>query len=166
MTYRKQYQPSDIKNGRCPSCNSKRLLIKGSTVECNNCGTTIGKTFSKYGAKKQEYNGSIYDSKFEAGVAEYADTLVAAGEIKEVQRQVRIPLEAYGVKIFTYIIDFVFIHNDGHKEYVEAKGYETDIWKAKWKMLEAKLAIEEPTSEMTLLKQRNFNHSYRRTGNA
>lgn len=156
MVTRKQYKPDDIKNGQCPKCFSKRLLYAKGKVTCDNCGTTIGKTFSKYGAKKQEFNGNMYDSKFEAGVAEYYETLLIANEIKEVKRQVRIPLEAYGIKVFTYIIDFILIHHDGHKEYVEAKGYETDIWKAKWKMLEAKLAIEEPTSEMTLLKQSNF----------
>ena len=156
MVYRKQYQPDDIKNGQCPVCGSKRLLYQGGKVKCDNCGEVIGKTFSKYGAKKQEFNGNMYDSKFEAGVAEYYETLLIAKEVKEVQRQVRIPLEAYGVKIFNYIIDFIIIHHDGHKEYVEAKGYETDLWKAKWKMLESKLALEEPLSEMTLLKQSNF----------
>lgn len=153
MVYRKQYQPSDIKNGKCPRCLSKILRYEKGAVTCGNCDLEIGKTFSKYGAKKQEYKGNIYDSKFEAGTAEYFDTLLTAGEIKEVQRQVRIPLEAYGIKIFNYIIDFIIIHHDGHKEYVEAKGYETDLWKAKWKMLEGKLALEEPTSEMTLIKQ-------------
>lgn len=153
MTYRKQYKPDDIKNGKCPNCSSKRLLYKSSKVTCDNCGTEIGKTFNKYGAKKQEYAGKVYDSKFEAGIAEYYDTLLMAGEIKEVQRQVKIPLEAYGKHIFNYIIDFVIIHNDGHKEYAEAKGYETEIWKTKWKMFEAKLALEEPGSELTLIKQ-------------
>lgn len=162
MVYTKRYQPQDIKNGKCPRCFSKRLLYSGGKITCDNCGETIGKTFSKYGAKKQEYKGNIYDSKFEAGTAEYYDTLLIANEIAEVQRQVRIPLQAYGVHIFNYIIDFIVIHHDGHKEYVEAKGYETDLWKAKWKMLEAKLAQEEPTSEMTLLKQGNMPRRKRR----
>ena len=156
MAYTKKYQPDDIKDGKCPECESKRLIYQGGKIKCYNCSTTIGQTFNKYGAKKQEFKGTIYDSKFEAGVAEYYDTLLVANEVKEVLRQVRIPLEAYGKKIFTYIIDFIVIHHDGHKEYVEAKGYETDLWKAKWKMLEAKLAVEEPLSEMTLLKQGTF----------
>lgn len=156
MSYVKRYQPADIKNGRCPNCNSSRLLYQGGKVKCDNCGTEIGRSFSKYGAKKQEINGRIYDSKFEAGGAIHYDTLLKAGEIKEVIPQFKIPLEAYGKHIFNYYIDFLIIHLDGHKEYVEYKGYETDLWKAKWKMLGAKLALEEPTSEMTLLKQSNF----------
>lgn len=153
MAYIKRYEPKDMKNGKCPKCHLKRFKYSKGSITCDNCGTTIGKQFSKYGAKKQEYAGNMYDSKFEAGTAEYLDTLLMAGEIASVDRQVRIPLEAYNVKIFNYIIDFVVTHHDGHKEYVEAKGYETDIWKAKWKMLEAKLALEDPTAEMTLLKQ-------------
>lgn len=156
MTYLGQYKPQDIKHGKCPSCGSSRLVYTGNAVTCNNCSTVIGKTFSKYGAKKQVYNNQRYDSKYEAGVAQYLDTLLKAGEIKEIQRQVRIPLEAYGKHIFNYIIDFIVIYPDDHKEYIEAKGYETDLWKAKWKMLEGKLALEEPTSEMRLLKQSNF----------
>lgn len=153
MVYRKQYQPNEIKNGKCPRCLSKQFLHSGGNITCQNCGLPLGKTFNKYGAKKTAFKGKIYDSKFEAGTAEYYDTLLGVGEIKEVQRQVKIPLEAYGVHIFNYFIDFIVIHHDGHLEYVEAKGQETDVWKAKWKMLEGKLALEEPTSEMTLIKQ-------------
>ena len=153
MAYIKRYKPQDIRGGKCPECKSGLFLYSKGAVTCRNCGYKIGKQFSKYGAKKQEYNGNMYDSKFEAGTAEYYDTLLLANEIKQVQRQVRIPLEAYGKHIFNYIIDFIIIHNDGHKEYVEAKGYETDLWKAKWKMLEGKLEKEDPTAEMTLLKQ-------------
>lgn len=152
----KRYQPADIKDGKCPNCGSRRLLYSGTAVTCTNCDTTIGKQFSKYGAKKQRYNGHDYDSRFEAGVAQYYDLLLRSGEIISLERQVRIPLEAYGVHICNYIIDFIATYPDGHKEYIEAKGYETDVWKIKWKMLEAKLAIEEPTSEMTLLKQGNM----------
>lgn len=152
MVYQKRYKPGDIKNGKCPRCLSRRLLYSKGKVVCNNCGAVIGKTFSKYNAKKQEYNGHKYDSKYEANVAQDLDTKLATGEITEVQRQVRIPLEAYDKHIFNYIIDFIAIHPDGHKEYIEAKGYETDLWKTKWKMLEAKLAIEDPSAEMTLLK--------------
>lgn len=151
--YTKRYKPEDIKDGKCPECGDKRFLYRGSFVQCTNCGEKIGESFNKYGAKKQEYKGHKYDSKFEANIAQDLDLKLNAGEILEVQRQVRIPLYAYGIKVFTYIIDFIVKHKDGHLEYIEAKGYETDIWKAKWKMLEAKLAKEEPTSEMTLIKQ-------------
>jgi hypothetical protein len=156
MVYQKKYKPDDAKIGKCPRCLSTRLLHSKGKITCDNCGKEIGNTFNKFGAKKQAFKGNIYDSKLEANVAEHYDTMLNAGEFKEVLRQVKIPLQAYGTHIFNYFIDFILIHHDGHKEYVEAKGQETDLWKAKWKMLEGKLALEEPTSEMTLLKQGNM----------
>lgn len=156
MVYQKQYQPNEVKKTKCPRCLGSQFLTTGSKRTCHNCGYLMEKTFNKFGARKQQYKGTIYDSKFEAGTAEYLDMQLSSGQVKNVLKQVKIPLFAYEVKIFNYIIDFVVIHHDGHKEYVEAKGYETDLWKAKWKMLEAKLAIEEPDSVMTLLKQGNM----------
>lgn len=153
MVYKKQYLPDDIKDGRCPKCGNNCLLYSRGSVTCKNCGTTIGKTFNKYGAKKQEYRGQIYDSKFEVSVAEDLDTKLALGELAEVKRQVRIPLEAYGVHICNYVIDFIATKKDGTNQYIEAKGYETDAWKLKWKMLEAKLAIEDPSAELMIIKQ-------------
>jgi transcription initiation factor TFIIIB Brf1 subunit/transcription initiation factor TFIIB len=154
--YRKVNQPDAAKTAECPECKSKRLLYQSGKLKCTNCGHVIGATFNKYGAKKQEFKGHRYDSKFEAQIAEDLDTRLLAKDIKAVDRQVRIPLEAYGKHIFNYIIDFVITHNDDTKEYIEAKGYETDLWKTKWKMFEAKMNIEEPTSVLTIIKQRSY----------
>ena len=151
--YTQRYKPESIKKAICPECKGTSFLYSKGKVVCQNCGEVLGKTYNKYGAKKTTYNNHKYDSKYEASVAEDLDLRLRVGEVKEVQRQIKIPLEAYGKHIFNYYIDFIAIHNDGHKEYIEAKGQETDLWKAKWKMLEAKLATEEPASEMTLLKQ-------------
>lgn len=160
--YRKTFAPDQPKDGECPKCHSKRLLFSRGVLSCSNCDYVIGKTFNKYGAKKTEYNGHRYDSKFESQIAQDLDTRLKAKDIQEVERQVKIPLEAYGKHIFNYIIDFVITHNDGHKEYLEAKGYETDLWKAKWKMLEAKLELEDKTAEMTLLKQGSHKKSQKK----
>jgi uncharacterized Zn finger protein len=151
--YRKTTKPDAAKTAECPRCTSKRLLYQGGKLKCTNCGEVIGAAFNKYGAKKTEFNGHRYDSKFEAQIAEDLDLRLRVGDIKQVERQVKIPLEAYGTHIFNYIIDFVITHNDDTKEYLEVKGYETDLWKTKWKMFEAKVAIEEPTSVLTILKQ-------------
>ena len=43
---------------------------------------------NKYGAKKTEYRGVVYDSKWEAQKAYELDMLQRAGKITDLQRQV------------------------------------------------------------------------------
>lgn len=129
-------------------------MVSRGKLSCTNCGEPMGQIAgNKYGAKKTEYNGVKYHSKFEAECAEILDTRLKAKDIKSVDRQVKIDLRAYGEHITNYYIDFIVTHHDGHKEYIEAKGAETDVWKMKFKMLEAKLKNEEPDAELTLWKQ-------------
>jgi hypothetical protein len=92
---------------------------------------------TKYHNKRQEYGGHSYMSKLEADVAFQLDMRIKAGEVKEYKRQVRIPLEVNGKHICNYIIDFVVECTDGTIEYLEAKGFETDVWRMKWKIFEA-----------------------------
>lgn len=91
------------------------------------------KKTSYYNIKKAGRN----DSKFEAGVAQSLELLKKAGEIRDFQEQVKIPLVVNGYHICNYYIDFVIQHNDGTTEYREAKGFATDVWKLKWKIFEA-----------------------------
>lgn len=109
---------------------------------------------TKYGNVRQTYGGYNYDSKFEASVAQDLDTQISAGAIKSYKRQVTIPLRAYGRRICNYRIDFVVTHNDETLEYLEAKGFATDLWKIKWKLLEAQLGEEEPTASLTVIYNR------------
>lgn len=87
-------------------------------------------------------------SKKEAQYAAELDLRLKAKDIKRWQRQVKIPIEVNGYHICNYFIDFVVEHNDGHLEYVEVKGMETDVWKMKWKLCEAL----HPDWEMTIIK--------------
>ena len=152
--YRKTFTADQPKDASCPECSSKRLMVRGGKISCTNCGHVIGKiSTNKYGAKKTHYNGVKYHSRFEAECSEILDTRLKAKDIAKVERQVKIDLQAYGKHITNYFMDFVITHNDGHKEYIEAKGQETDAWKLKFKMTEAWLEQEEPTSELTLWKQ-------------
>lgn len=96
---------------------------------------------SKYGAKKTEYGGHKYDSKFEAKIAEELDLRMKAGEFVNIERQYRIPLYVYlpsgeRAKIFTYVCDFRCEKSDGTFLLVEAKGYATDIYRTKRKILD------------------------------
>ena len=98
---------------------------------------------SKYGAKKQEFNGVSYHSKKEAGYASDLHFRHTAGEIKDWERQVKVSLDVNGYHIANYYVDFLIHHNDGRKEYVEVKGFETPEWRLKWKLFEALYSKEK-----------------------
>lgn len=106
--------------------------------------------YNKYGAKITEYNGVKYHSKREAAYAEQLDWKVKLGEIQSWTRQFKIPLVVSKCLICTYILDFVVIANDGHKQYIEIKGYETPEFKLKWRLVQA--LNEDKTIEFLVVK--------------
>jgi len=106
--------------------------------------------YNKYGAKITEYNGIKYHSKREATYAEQLDWKVKLGEIKSWTRQIRIPLVVSKHLICTYILDFIVVANDDHKQYIEVKGFETPEFKIKWRLLQA--LNEDKTIEFLLVK--------------
>lgn len=86
-------------------------------------------------ARKTPYNGRMYDSMLEASVARDLDILLKSRRIKAVEPQVKFELYGKnGTMIFRHIVDFIVTRNDGIKKAVEAKGEESDIWKAKMKL--------------------------------
>lgn len=89
--------------------------------------------YNYYNTKKSGKN----DSKFEAGKAQELELLKKAKQIKDFDEQVKIPLDVNGYHLANYFIDFVIYHNDGTIEYLETKGFATDVWKLKWKLFEA-----------------------------
>lgn len=94
----------------------------------------------KYGNKRTKVTGGVtYDSKGEAGYANHLSMLVYAKEIKSWERQIRIELRAGGHKVCTYVMDFLVHNNDGSITLTEYKGYATDLWKMKWRLLECTL---------------------------
>ena len=98
---------------------------------------------SKYHNTTNVYNDQVYHSIKEANYAGELDLRIKAHDIKSWVRQVRIPLDVGGYHICNYIIDFVVTHNDGTLEYVEVKGFETDVWRLKWKLFEALYSKKE-----------------------
>ena len=87
--------------------------------------------------KSTGHDGSIYDSKFEAGGGNDLLLRKRAKDIKNYVRQVNFPLTVNGYKVGVYIADFVIEHNDGSKEILEMKGRSTDVFKLKWRLMEA-----------------------------
>lgn len=125
---------------------------------CKACRQNNKDKLTKYHNVPQSYNGSNYQSKLESEYAKQLDLQVRAGLIKEWKRQVKIEINCIddnGIPILTdepllelkragktayhitnYYIDFVVINNDDSLKYVETKGYETELWKLKWKLAE------------------------------
>lgn len=117
--------------------------------------TYMQKSGNKYSAKSTNYNGVSYHSKLEAGYAEELDWRVVAKDIVRWERQVKLELKVNGVFIANYYIDFIVYHNDGSREFVEVKGLELEVWKIKWKILEATFEDfkENPDDHLTVIKQ-------------
>lgn len=105
-------------------------------------------------AKKQEYDGFRYDSGFEAKYAQELDLRKGAGDIKDWEKQVNIPLIVNGYEVCKYRIDFIVYHGDNTVEYVETKGFATPVWRLKWKLFEA-LFSDKPNVVLTVEKQRS-----------
>lgn len=106
---------------------------------------------NKYGSVKQTYDGYSYHSKAEANYAAELDMRVKAKDIKSWTRQKKIEFYAYGKHICNYYVDFVIFHNDGVQEYTEIKGFHTETWRLKRKLMEAWIKSEEPQNKYTII---------------
>ncbi len=106
-------------------------------------------------ARKTQYNGRTYDSMLEASVARDLDILLKSRRIKAVAPQVKFDLFGKGgTKIFAHIVDFIVTCNDDVQKAVEAKGEETDIWKAKMKLFKDNY----PHIEYVVVKRENVGY--------
>lgn len=94
----------------------------------------LNRKASKYKNQLAETGGRIYDSKKEAKYAEQLEWRKKAGEIKEIIPQFCLRLDVNGEHICKYYIDFKIVFPDGREEFLEIKGFETDVWRIKWKM--------------------------------
>lgn len=104
---------------------------------------------SKYGNHKVEWGGETFDSKWELERFLELIAMETAGEITELRRQVEFMLQpafrTYDgefVRSIRYIADFTYkeqrvIDDVARMELVieDAKGYQTDKFRMKWKML-------------------------------
>ena len=96
---------------------------------------------SKYNAKKVEYQGYIFDSKFECTYFVYLQELEKKGEITNLQRQVKYELlarqtDSKGKFLYHpiyYVSDFEYDIQGVHKT-VDTKGIPTPDFKLKQKL--------------------------------
>lgn len=89
---------------------------------------------NKYNARKMETGGRIFHSEKEGLYAQNLEWRKRAGEITSYQCQVPIVLKVKGVKICEYIADFLVTYPDGKRQYIDVKGFSTEVFKLKWKL--------------------------------
>lgn len=99
---------------------------------------------SKYGNRKVELDGHVFDSRAEAKYYQHLKLLEKAGEIHFFRLQPRYLLQDSFKKggrthrRIDYIADFEVHHKDGSIEVVDVKGHITDVFKIKQKLFEKK----------------------------
>jgi len=95
---------------------------------------------SKYGNRKIVHNGKTYDSKKEFSHAQYLEMLLRADKILAFIHHPE-PIELipaqpdFGLRSLKYCPDFLITHLDGSKEYQDVKGFLTEEFKIKQKIL-------------------------------
>lgn len=159
--YRQTKEKQLVKNAVCDKCGSTRMLYQRGSIICSNCGNIIYKpSMNKYRAKRTEYNGKVFDSKFEAGVAEQLEMRKIAGDIKDYDCQFVVESDicnSNGEKVCTkkHKVDFRIHHNDGSFELYEAKGIETMDYKLRRDIIVGIWLSEHKDYIYTVVKQKS-----------
>lgn len=91
---------------------------------------------NKFHNKKTVVDGLTFDSALEAKKWQEFSLLAKAGSIQNLQRQVRYDLCVNGMKVCTYVADFVYTEN-GHTVVYDAKGMILPEFKLKAKLFKA-----------------------------
>lgn len=97
-------------------------------------GPKKGGRKSKYGNIKAEADGQIFASKHERTRWMTLRLMEKAGGIKDLRRQVAYPIEVNGLKVCGYVADFVY-DRGGELVVEDAKGYRTDVYRLKAKLM-------------------------------
>jgi hypothetical protein len=93
---------------------------------------------SKFGAIKTKVDGVMFDSRLESQWYVYLKILGTAGQIKDLELQKEFVLAVAGKQICIYIADYFFYDLKLGKSVVgDAKGVKTDVFKLKWKLMQA-----------------------------
>ena len=97
----------------------------------------------KYKNKKIQIDGFTFDSKLEGKHYSQLKLLERAGEIEELELQVKFNLIVHDIKIGFYKADFKFFDLKENKQrVVDSKGYDTPVSKLKRKMVKAIYGID------------------------
>lgn len=92
---------------------------------------------NKFNNKHCKYNQRTYHSRREAGDAMWLDSLVKQGKIKQVIPQYKISLDVNYEHITNHYVDFRVELADGRIKFMETKGFPTEVYRLKLKLLRA-----------------------------
>lgn len=92
---------------------------------------------NKFGAVATFVDGVRFDSKIEAGRWNTLRMMAMVGEIRDLERQVRFPLDVNGATIGHYVADFVYHRKDGERIIEDVKGHQTELFKRSAKHMAA-----------------------------
>ena len=99
---------------------------------------------SKYGSEKTEVDGILFDSRKEAKRYKELKLMQAAGEIKKLRLQPEFELiprykkGGHVIRRTVYRADFEYYDQAGRRIVEDVKGYKTEVYRLKKKMLEYK----------------------------
>lgn len=96
---------------------------------------------SKYRNRKTVVDGITFDSQREAKRWQALTLMQTAGEISELERQVRYPIRVNGHEVCCYISDATY-RKDGKLVVEDAKGHRTRVYILKRKLMKAALGID------------------------
>jgi hypothetical protein len=97
---------------------------------------------NKYHAKRTLVNGIVFHSGKEA--RRYQDLIVLerAGKIRDLELQKRFDLVINGIKICTYVGDFYYFDEADLPVLEDVKGYKTQIYRLKRKLVKALYGLD------------------------
>ncbi|WP_372397076.1 DUF1064 domain-containing protein [Azospirillum sp. HJ39] len=110
------------------------------------------KKANKFGARRTVVDGISFASALEAKRWVVLRQRERLGLIRDLKRQPRFVLRVNGVKVCTYVGDFSYFDKANTFVLEDAKGFKTDVYKLKKRLLEAlhpNLKITEVTSCLT-----------------
>ena len=97
---------------------------------------------NKYRNEPEEIDGIKFASKKEAKRYGELGNLVTHKFITNLELQPRYPIVINGVKVTTYVADFRYLDWNGNTVVEDTKGYKTDVYKLKKKLMFAVHGIE------------------------
>lgn len=96
---------------------------------------------SKYNNKPVVVDGHRFPSRREASKYTELKLLERAGAISDLRLQVSYPIKINGIIVTRYIADFVY-RDQGQEKVCDAKGFKTDIYRLKRKMMKAQYGVD------------------------
>lgn len=119
----------------------RKILGDASSVVGVNVGELITIKKSKYGNRKTKVGDLTFDSRLEADRWKELCELQRVGKIGLLKRQRSFILAVNGVSICRYRADFTYVEN-GALVVEDAKGFLTDVYKLKKRLMKAVYGIE------------------------